>query len=364
MDSLPQEIIDEIIDNLPRSSLLSSSLIAKRWRKRSQQRALDFIRFDSELRVNSWYIDTHEDPRRIPSYIQVAKFCNITTWMDPTLFGRVLQNFTSLTTLRAYQTELPDEMQEQISCGEFRKTITTLHLSYPRCSLSTAISLITASPNLQNLIIDSFETASREATPACRVLQQRRPLNLLQVAGCMDGVAQALVSLHFASRRLVLDVQSQNIQNLLVLSSATVVELELAGTCSLPVDHKSVDDSYTDCPNQSTSYPIDLPPFPALTSLTLWVYRSSPSPHLVNTLSRISSARALASITLQFWWWFSPEPDPPNVWDHLDRWLVKMAENTTVEGGLVLNLMEWQDNGVPEEFLPKFQEVGKIITHN
>ena len=364
MDSLPQEIIDQIIDNLPRFSLRSSSLVAKRWRNRSQKRALDVIRFDSELRVIIWHIRTREDPGRIPSYIQVAKFDRIAKWDDPALFGRVLQNFTSLTTLWISVTVLPDEMLEQILCGEFGKTITTLHLSYPRCSLSTAISMIIAFPNLQNLLIDSLKTASTEATPTCRVLPQRRTLNFLQVVGCVDGVAQALANLHFAPHHLVLEVQSRNIRNLLVVSAANIVELELIGMCSLCVHRESANNDYTEHPEQSTSHPTNLPPFPALTSLKLCVSRSCPSLHLVNTLSSISSARALASITLQFWWWCSPRPDPPSVWNHLDRWLVQMARNTTVEGGLVLNLVTWQENGVPKSFLPTFQEVGKIIPDN
>ena len=363
MDSLPQEIIDQIIDNLPRFSLRSSSLVAKRWRKRSQKRALNVIRFDSEFRVILWHIRTQGDPERIPSYIQVAKFDRIAKWDDSALFGRVLQNFTS-TTLWISVTVLPDEMLEQISCGEFGKTITTLHLSYPQCSLSTAISMIIAFPNLQNLLIGYFETASTEATPTCRVLPQRRTLNLLQVVGRVDGVAQALANLHFAPHHLVLEVQSQNIRNLLVVSAANIVKLELIGMCSLCVHRESANNDCTEHPEQSISHPTNLPPFPALTSLKLCVSRSCPSLHLVNTLSSIPSARALASVTLEFWWRRSPKSDPPNVWNNLDRWLVQMARNTTVEGGLVLNLVTWQENGVPKSFLPKFQEVGKIIPDN
>ena len=99
MDSLPQEIIDEIIiiDNLPHSSLLSTSLVAKRWRKRSQQHALKDILFGSESTVNAWHTKIQSSHSEIPSYAQFVGFTNITDWRDPALFGRVLNNFSSLT---------------------------------------------------------------------------------------------------------------------------------------------------------------------------------------------------------------------------------------------------------------------------
>jgi hypothetical protein len=237
MDSLPQEIIDKIIDNLPAWNLLSSSLVARRWRERSQQRALNFILFSSEYRVNIWHTVTQRNSDRILSYVQAVKFNCIAKWNDPALFGHVLRKFTSLTTLEVFQTEILDDMLEQISCGEFRKTITTLHLSYTHCSLSTTISMIIAFPNLQNLTIGFFETALAEETPACRVLPQRRLLDRLHVYGRADRTIQALANVHFASRHLVFDIQSRNIYNLLVISSATLVELELIGVCSLSVDH-------------------------------------------------------------------------------------------------------------------------------
>ena len=39
-----------------------------------------------------------------------------------------------------------------------------------------------------------------------------------------------------------------------------------------------------------------------------------------------------------------------------------MAKRTTVEGGLVLTLTRWEEDSVPDAFLPKFRQVGKIVT--
>ena len=114
MDSLPQETIDEIIDNLPHSSLRSSSLVAKRWRKRSQQRALYKILFARESKVNYWHTDIRSSSSGNLSYVQFAEFNNIAEWNDPALFICVLENLTSLTTLCIFKTEIPEDRKSVV----------------------------------------------------------------------------------------------------------------------------------------------------------------------------------------------------------------------------------------------------------
>ena len=240
MDSLPQETIDEIIDNLPHSSLRSSSLVAKRWRKRSQQRALYKILFARESKVNYWHTDIRSSSSGNLSYVQFAEFNNIAEWNDPALFICVLENLTSLTTLCIFKTEIPDGLPERISHGDLGKKVTALHLRSPRCSLSTLISTICAFPCLQKLSIDAFSDTSRKISPTYPVLPRRWPLHSLRVTRCEDRVAEALANLQFAPCSLILDVQTETIQNLLALSPATVVELEFQGVCSLCGDHRSI----------------------------------------------------------------------------------------------------------------------------
>ena len=60
----------------------------------------------------------------------------------------------------------------------------------------------------------------------------------LQVVDCTSGVAEALANLHLTSRCLVLDVQTENIQKLPVLSPVVIVELVLVGMCSSRADCK------------------------------------------------------------------------------------------------------------------------------
>ena len=365
MDSLPQEIIDEIIGNLPPDSLRSSSLVAKRWQKRSQQRAFFSVYFYSESTVNTWYKNTWHpnppgDPGRIPSYTQFASFYNISEWKDPALFSQVLGNFSSLTGLSICTTEIPEEVPQHISHGRHRRGITALNLWGPRCSLSAAISMVLAFSNLQILSVHSLPTTQRKLLLSHPIPPRMRPLDSLMVANCTSMAVEALVDLHLTSRRLSLDLHTKNIQKLLVLSSTTVVELVLGGVCSLYVDRKSVNDGLTDSWIQSTSHPIDLPQFPALTSLEISSSGYTPHPQLINALSSICSAPVLASIALKCWWHYTCNPDTSNSWDCLDRWLSRMAKNATVEGGLLLTLIECPEDRSPEAFLPGFREAGKI----
>lgn len=113
-----------------------------------------------------------------------------------------------------------------------------------------------------------------------------------------------------------------------------------------------------------TSHPIDLPPFPALTSLRVYFPKSTPSVHLIDILTSISSVPVLASITLGRRMQFSFEPDLSRSWDHLDTWLVQICRNAMIEvkGDLVLALTMRREDRYPKVLLPKFKEVGKFIT--
>lgn len=233
MDSLPQEIIDEIIGDLPTSSLRSSSLVARRWRKRSQRRAFSTIRFSTESIVNSWHTDIQSDPGGISSYVQFAGFTQIDGWKDPALLGSVLRKFNSLKALDISDSGIQDEMLERISRGDLGRNITALHLRSLRCSLLTMISITLAFPDLRDLIIVGVTVMTREAPSTCSVLSPRRPLDWLLVRGRGNGqVAEALANHQFSSRRLTLDAQPQNIQKLLIVSSLAIVELVLVGACS------------------------------------------------------------------------------------------------------------------------------------
>jgi len=229
MNSLPQELIDATIDRLPRPSLLSSSLVAKRWRQRSQQRALERIKFLSKAQVNRWCTDFPQDPEGIISYVRVARFQEIFSWDDPALFGHVLKSLCSLTGLCVSWTKIPIELPGQISRGEIGKGITVLHLHYAFCTLATTMSIILSFPNLEVLYIPDSEDGSEGPLQSYPAASQRALLDSLKLWGNSGGIGKALAESGFMFRRLSLDVGLLGVEQLVTLSCETVMELELNG---------------------------------------------------------------------------------------------------------------------------------------
>ena len=315
--------------------------------------------------VNYWYTDIQSGSGGVSSYVQFARFNNIHEWSDPALFICVIENFTSLTTLWISQTHIPGGLPERILCRGLGKNVTTLHLRSPLCSFPTVISTIFAFPSLQNLFIDTFAAMSGETLLTSPVLPRSGQLQSLQVTRSEYRVAETLANLQFTSRSLILDVRIKTLQSLLALSSATVVDLGLQGACSLRVYHRNINDDLTDSPDSRlASHPIDLPRFPVLTSLKICGIEYFPTHHLIDALSSISSAPALASVILDCGSWPESGSDLSPAWDRLDMWLTQKARNPEVKDGLVLTLARWEEGEklVPKTLFPKFGEVAKIIT--
>ena len=229
MDSLPQELIDAIIDNVPKPSLLSCSLVAKRWRRKSQQRALDLIELSSEDEVNRWWTDIPQGTGGIAPHVRSVYFLEISSWNEPALFGRVLKNLTSLRELVTARTEIPDELPGHISRGEFGKGITSLCLWSPRCTLATMASMILSLPNLKELSIDDDRVASEEPLPTHSVASQRKQLDSLELYGDANGIVDILEKSRFIASRIHLELCVPGAAHLLMISSEMVVELNLCG---------------------------------------------------------------------------------------------------------------------------------------
>ena len=242
IESLPQETIDAIIDNLPRYSLPSSSLVARQWRTRSQQRILASITFRSQCEVGRWHSDVQGGQNKILSYVRSVQFRCINSWNDPALPGRVLKGFPSLTTLEVYGTVIPDELLDQTSRGEFGRTINNLQIRFPRCALSAIISMILSFPELKELTVSLEKTALEQPVSTSSVTQKRGSLDWLGLWGHTGGISEALIQLQFTSRHLCLGSNNSNAHRLLALSSETLVGLWLEGVWILWVSNcRSVD---------------------------------------------------------------------------------------------------------------------------
>jgi len=355
MDSIPQELIDAIIDNVPLSSLPSCSLVAKRWQRKSQQRVLATISFLSERKVERWCTDIPQDSDRISSYVRHVKI-EIYFWIVPALLSHLLGSLSSLTALSMYETQIPDELSGHISWGELGKGITTLDLRFSRCTFATLTSMIPSLPDLKQLYIEECDGVAEGSLPTHPVTHQRGPLGSLELIGYVGGIGEALAKSRFTSRRLTLGVAITGIEQLLLLSSEMVVELTLNGVWFFSDRAETI---VTDLPDVSVAKappPIHLPSLPALTTLVVHIHMDRPSPHLTNILCSIGSAPALTSIIIKYDDWMVLDHLPlADSWVDVDRWLSGIAKHAKVEGGLPLTLMRW---AFWEGFLPEFRESG------
>ena len=250
MDSVPQELIDAIIDNLSRNSLCSSSLIAKRWRTKSQRRIFNSIRLSTEDKVNRWHPDIQRGRNRIVPYVHSVELHKISSWNEPTLPGRVLKGFLSLKTLVVHQSAIPDELLAQISRGEFGRGITTLHIRFPLCKLSAIISMIFSLPDLKDLTVSLDQTPPGRLPSTPPVAPKRGPLDRLELYHYgyeKNGITETLIQSRLTFRCLRSTCHLRNILRLLAISSETLVRLEVSGVWFLRVldcrndnnDHRS-----------------------------------------------------------------------------------------------------------------------------
>ena len=185
--------------------------------------------FSSEDEINRLCTEIPRDSDGISSYIRHVTIEDISPWDEPASFSRMLDTFSSLTTLLVYETEVPDELPGHISRGEFGKAITTLYLCFSQCTVATLISMIFSLPNLKELCVDYCEVTLEVPLLAHSVTPQRGPLNSLELHGYMEGVGEALARFRLISSRLSLHLYIPDIEQLLMISSETAVELKLHG---------------------------------------------------------------------------------------------------------------------------------------
>ena len=103
--------------------------------------------------------------------------------------------------------------------------------------------MILSLPDLKKLCVERCGDVPEEPHPTYSVTPERGPLDSLKLYGRMDRIGEALTKFRFTSRRLSLDVGITNVEQLLLLSSETVVELKLYNTWSLWILGLSRDDN-------------------------------------------------------------------------------------------------------------------------
>ena len=235
MDCLAQELIDEIIDHVPHDHMRWCSLVARSWRRRSQQRHFGNIWLTSEARANRWYTRISQKPEGIPSYVRFAQFNDLTRAREPGMFNHILRCFVNLRSLRLIRVELSllSKRRDTANFGNFGGGVTRLCIDEPVCTYDTFFSFILSFPNLQSLIL--FNSKPIGILPPALPKAPKRVLKELWIYGGGSEVTMALGQCQLSFqvimiRRLPhLKPQSGGLPALLSASSGVVEKFALRG---------------------------------------------------------------------------------------------------------------------------------------
>lgn len=235
MESLAQELLDVIIDHVPSPYAHHCSLVARRWRRRGQQRYFSHLVFAREIDVVRWYTNIPQDPDGIPSYAQDIEFQSIRYWRDPTALSRVLKCFSRVKALTISETRIPSsEVRNIVSSGEFGKELTSLFLISPYSTVPALMPLVLSFPNLRELMIDSLTQSDPPASILPDKTWNRGPLQSLELSWLWRKEIEYIALCGVTSRRIDLSVGDAMIEKIIACSSETMQELVLQGARLFP----------------------------------------------------------------------------------------------------------------------------------
>ena len=158
---LPQEIVDEVIDNLvfDFGTLKSISLVRKSWTHRSRRRLFYFIQIESLSRLEQWSTIISADPQGIASYPRVVTLVsNSRSWLEPANLARFYDHFRSFSrverlTISGLEAAKFDATSTVHYFGNFAATIRSLELRTAVGTPASLFSFICAFPLVDDLAI-------------------------------------------------------------------------------------------------------------------------------------------------------------------------------------------------------------------
>jgi len=235
MEYLAQELTDGIIDCVPLECMRSCSLVARNWRRRSQQRNFEIIWFKNEDLAGRWYTRISQDPEGIPSYVRLAQFGGLSYCREPGMLDRILRCFVNLRSLRLIQVELSllSEQRNPIRFDNFGRGVTELLINNPVCTYSTFISLILSLPCLDNLVLLNPEP--KGTPPPTSLSTPKRVLKELSLSRGRLEVAITLSQCPLSFRTIVIyrppcmEGSSAGLRALIAASSGTVRNITIGG---------------------------------------------------------------------------------------------------------------------------------------
>lgn len=241
MEYLAQELIDGIIDRVPLERMRFCSLVARSWRRRSQQRHFEIIWFKDEDLADRWYTRISQDPEGVPSYVHSFQLSGLNHCREPGMLNRILRCFVNLRSLRLIRTDLSllSERQNPVLFNNFGAGVTELLINNPTCTYGTFVSLILSFPNLETLAIVNL-LGPKEAPPSIVPSAQKRVLKELQMYRGGSEVVMALSQCPLSFQAISINRPPPGeplpvgLRALLMASSETVRKVTLGGKSPSP----------------------------------------------------------------------------------------------------------------------------------
>lgn len=160
---LPQEIVDEVIDNLAFDfkTLRSTSLVRKSWTHRSRLRLFHFIPFNSLDQLERWSLSISSDPNGIASYPRVILLSldGPKSWVEPVYLDEFCDHFRSFSAVErlaisGLETTKFDAISTPRYFGNFAATVRSLELRIAIGPPAALLSFICAFPLVDDLALE------------------------------------------------------------------------------------------------------------------------------------------------------------------------------------------------------------------
>jgi hypothetical protein len=191
----PQEIIDEVIDDLDFDfrTLKSTSLVRKSWTHRSRRRLFQFLQFNSLRQLEQWSTSISSDPEGIASYPRFVHLFHDTpkSWVEPTNLDKFYSHFRSFSgaerlVIAGLATAKFDATSTPRYFGNFAATVRSLELRTAVGTIASLFSFIRAFPFVDDLTIQYSNATTGggnlgEATPPAPVPSFKGKLVLLDM---------------------------------------------------------------------------------------------------------------------------------------------------------------------------------------
>ena len=159
---MPQEIVDDVIDNLAFDfeTLKSTSLVRKSWTHRSRRRLFYFVAFNSLGRLEKWSLSIPPDPNGIASYPRAILLSleTLKSWVEPANLEQFYDHFRSFSAVErlvisGLQTPKFDAISTARYFGNFAATVRSLELRTTVGCPAAFLSFVCAFPLLDDLSI-------------------------------------------------------------------------------------------------------------------------------------------------------------------------------------------------------------------